>query len=230
MKILGIIPARSGSKGIPGKNSKLLNGIPLIGYVAKDAMQSKLLDRVIVSTDSEEIGSIASNFGVDFPFLRPKEISTDTSPSIDFIRHALLTLKERGEIYHAVCLLQPTSPFKAPGFIDSCIDKFLSEDLDSLVSVLEVPHEFNPHWVFEDTGEGILKIATGESQLIPRRQDLPKAYFRDGSVYVFKSDLVLEKNTLIGGRLGFMLSQESYYCNLDTMKDWELAEEKVKNL
>ncbi len=228
-RILGIIPARSGSKGIPGKNIKLLNGIPLIGYVARDAMQSKLLDRVIISTDSVEIGTIASNFGVDFPFLRPKKIAGDTSPSIDFIKHALSALRERGEIYHAVCLLQPTSPFKPSGFIDACIEKFLEEGLDSLVTVLEVPHQFNPHWVFEDSGDGVLKISTGESELIPRRQDLPRAYFRDGSVYVFKSDLVLEKNTLVGGKLGFMVSNESYYCNLDTMKDWEIAEEKVKN-
>lgn len=230
MRILGIIPARSGSKGIPGKNIKLLSGVPLIGYVARDAQESKFLDRVIVSTDSEEIGTVAQQFGIEFPFLRPKEISGDKSPSTEFIKHALITLKDRGEYYDAVCLLQPTSPFKPVGFIDACLAKFIKDQLDSLISVLEVPHEYNPHWVFEESQSGDLKISTGDAQLISRRQDLPKAYFRDGSVYVFKSDLVLENNILVGGKLGYLLSDERYYCNLDTIKDWELATEKVKFL
>ncbi|WP_236025662.1 acylneuraminate cytidylyltransferase family protein [Algoriphagus oliviformis] len=230
LKILGIIPARSGSKGIPGKNTKLLNGLPLIGYVARDAKESLLLDSVIVSTDSAEIGRIAEGLGLDFPFLRPDEISGDKSPSIDFVKHAILALAEQGKHYDAICLLQPTSPFKPKGFIDACIRRFVDGDFDSLVSVLEVPHEFNPHWVFEESADGLLKIATGEEQLIPRRQDLPKAYYRDGSVYLAKTDLILKESRLVGGKLGYVLSDESFYCNLDTMKDWYLAEEKVKSL
>lgn len=228
MKILGIIPARGGSKGIPNKNIKKLNAIPLLGYVAKDAIASKLLSKVIISTDSEQIGEIATQFGVEFPFLRPEEFSGDKAPSIDVVKHALTQLSQKGENYDAVCLLQPTSPFKPKGFIDTCIQKFISKDLDSLVSVLEVPHEFNPHWIFEETPSGNLKIATGEENLIPRRQELPKAYFRDGSVYLFTSKLVVEENKIVGGKIGYVLSDEFYYCNLDTMKDWDLAEDKVK--
>lgn len=228
MKILGIIPARSGSKGIPGKNIKPLNGIPLIGYVCRDAKKSRLLDSVIVSTDSHEIGEVAKQYGVSFPFLRPQEISEDTSPSVDFVRHAILHLMLQGEFFDAICLLQPTSPFKPEGFIDACLSKFIDGGFDSLVSVLEVPHEYNPHWVFEESENGSLKIATGETSLIPRRQELPKAFYRDGSVYVSKVDLILDQNKLVGGKIGFLLSDNAYYCNLDTMSDWFRAEEKVK--
>lgn len=229
MKILGLIPARSGSKGIPNKNIKLLNGIPLLGYVANDAKRAGLLAKVIISTDSREIAEVATKYGLEFPFLRPDEFSGDKSPSVDFVRHAILTLKERGEEFDAVCLLQPTSPFKPSGFIDQCLQAFVDGELDSLISVLQVPHEFNPHWTFEESAPGVLKIATGEQQLIPRRQDLPKAFYRDGAVYIFKSELVLRENRLVGGKTGYVLSDPAYYCNLDTMEDWYLAEEKVNN-
>ena len=229
MKILGLIPARSGSKGIPNKNIKILNGIPLLGYVASDAKKSNLLSKLIISTDSLEIAEVAKKFGLEFPFLRPDQISGDKSPSVDFVRHAIITLRERGEEFDAVCLLQPTSPFKPTGFIDRCLQTFLDGELDSLISVLPVPHEFNPHWTFEESTPGVLRIATGEDQLIPRRQELPKAFYRDGSVYIFKSELVLSENRLVGGKTGYVLSDPDYYCNLDTMEDWSLAEEKVKN-
>ncbi len=206
----------------------MLNGLPLIGYVARDAKDAHLLDSVIISTDSREIGEIAEGFGIAFPFLRPSEISGDKSPSIDFVKHAILKMAERGHHYDAICLLQPTSPFKPKGFIDSCVRQFTEGGYDSLVSVLEVPHEFNPHWVFEESTDGSLKIATGEGQLIPRRQELPKAFYRDGSVYLAKSNLILKESRLVGGKLGYVLSDESYYCNLDTMKDWQQAEERVK--
>lgn len=230
MKILGLIPARSGSKGIPNKNIKLLNGIPLLGYVSKDARDAKYLTKVIISTDSEEIGTVAENFGIEFSFLRPAEISGDKTTSVEVVRHALLALQERNEYYDAVCLLQPTSPFKPSGFIDQCLISFIEKGFDSLVSVLEVPHQFNPHWTFEEDIAGHLKISTGEQKLISRRQDLPKAYYRDGLVYVIKTDIILNDHVLLGGRIGYVLSDESYYCNLDTMKDWVLAESKVQNL
>ena len=224
MRVLGLITARGGSKGIPGKNIKVLGHQPLIAYVVHDGLQSKLIDKLIVSTDAEEIAEVAKKYGAEIPFIRPAELALDTTPSIDVVLHSIHYLEEQGEFFDAVCLLQPTSPFKPNGFIDHCIQKFIDSQADSLVSVLEVPHEYNPHWTFEMDATGNLAIATGETILIPRRQELPKAYHRDGSVYISKVSFIKEKKMLVGGNTLGVLSNSKYYCNLDTKKDWENAE------
>lgn len=224
MRVLGLITARGGSKGIPGKNIKMLGKQPLLAYVATDAKAASRIDKLIISTDDQEIAKVAEAYGVEVPFIRPAELAQDTTPSIAVVEHAIRFMEAQGEIYDAVCLLQPTSPFKPEGFIDACIERFIQLEADSLISVLEVPHQFNPHWVFEADSEGRLRIATGEEKLIPRRQELPKAYYRDGAVYVFKRDNVLIHSTLVGGSIGYVVSDINYYCNLDTMVDWRDAE------
>ncbi len=224
MKVLGLITARGGSKGIPGKNIKMLGSKPLLAYVAQDASVASHISRLVISTEDEQIASVAQKCGVEVPFLRPIELAQDHTPSLEVVVHALKTLENQGEVYDAVCLLQPTSPFKPKGFIDACISRFLELNADSLISVLEVPHQYNPHWVFETGQEGFLKISTGENSLIPRRQELPKAFYRDGSVYVFRKENVLVHNALVFGKTAFMLSNPDYYCNLDTMEDWGNAE------
>jgi CMP-N,N'-diacetyllegionaminic acid synthase len=230
MKILGLIPARGGSKGIPGKNIKILGNKPLISWVIKDGLDASKLDQIIVSTDSLQIGDTAKEFGAQVPFIRPEKLAMDQSPSIDVVIHAINFYEEQGVFFDAVCLLQPTSPFKPNGFIDSCVDKFEQSGADSLISVLEVPHEYNPHWTFKMDSEGDLSIATGESELIPRRQELPKAFHRDGSVYLAKVSLIKEKKVLVGGKTVGMASDKAYYANLDTMKDWHEAELTYKRL
>lgn len=230
MKILGLIPAREGSKGIPGKNIRNLGHQPLIAFSIKAGMDSKFLDHLIVSTDSNAIADVARKFGCDVPFLRPHELSQDHTPSIDVVLHALNFYEQKDVYFDALCLLQPTSPFRPKGFIDACIQKFLDMEADSLVSVLEVPHEFNPHWTFEMNSEGGLSISTGEDSLIPRRQELPKAYHRDGAVYIAKVSLIKEKKVLVGGKTVGMISDKSYYANLDTLADWEKGEETYKRL
>ena len=121
MRILGLITARGGSKGIPGKNIKPLHGKPLLGYVAGDGLNSSTLSKFIISTDDQKIADVARDFGVEVPFLRPKELAADDTPSIDVLRHALRYFDEEGDHYDAVCLLQPTSPYKPEGFIDRCV-------------------------------------------------------------------------------------------------------------
>ena len=189
----------------------------------QDGLQAELIDKVIVSTDSEAIAEMAKQYGAEIPFSRPAELALDTTPSINVVIHAIQFLEEKGEFFDAVCLLQPTSPFKPKGFIDACIQKFIDCEADSLVSVLEVPHEYNPHWTFEMDTSGHLSIATGEATLIPRRQELPKAYHRDGSVYISKMSLIKEKNLLVGGKTVGMLTDPKYYANLDTLEDWDKA-------
>lgn len=229
MRILGIIPARSGSKGVPGKNTRLLGDKPLIAYTIESALLANGLSDVIVSTDCENIAEIAKEFGASVPFIRPAEFARDTSKSIDVVLHALDKMNEMGKLYDAVLLLQPTNPFRPVGFIDKCINKFNESEFDSLISVLPVPHEYNPHWVFKSDIKECLKIATGESDIIPRRQDLPSAYYRDGSVYITKSSVLQNKNSFFGDKLGFVEANIQTHVNIDTLKDWELAEYKLKN-
>lgn len=230
MRVLGLITARGGSKGIPGKNIKVLGHQPLIAYVIQDGLNAELIDKLIVSTDSEAIAEMAKQFGAEIPFIRPAELALDETPSIDVVIHAIQFLEKQGEFFDAVCLLQPTSPFKSKGFIDACIEKFIETQADSLVSVIEVPHEYNPHWTFEMDIAGHLSIATGEAILIPRRQELPKAYHRDGSVYISKVSLINERKVLVGGKTVGMISDTKYYANLDTLEDWAEAEQTYKKI
>ncbi|MGM1056404.1 MAG: cytidylyltransferase domain-containing protein [Bacteroidota bacterium] len=229
MKILGLIPARGGSKGIPGKNIKLLAGKPLLEYTFESAKASALLSRVILSTDDPEIIRTAEKIGLEVPFIRPKKLAEDTTTSLEVIKHALEELKINGEEYDAVCLLQPTTPFRETGLIDSAIKKFTEGNFDSLISVREVPADFNPHWVFEEK-DGKLQIATGEQEIIPRRQDLPKAYHRDGAIYITKTSILTDQNSLYGKNIGFINTTGSPYVNIDIPKDWEEAEQLIKFL
>lgn len=228
MRVLGIIPARGGSKGIAGKNIKLLGGRPLLQYSFEAAKDSGLLTRCILSSDSEKIIEKGRKLGLEAPFIRPAELARDDTPSIAVIEHALRFLEEKGENFEAICLLQPTTPFRSPRLIDRAIEKFMAQEVDSLISVREVPHEYNPHWVFEEK-DGSLAIATGEKEIISRRQELPKAYHRDGAIYLTKTEVIQKRNSLYGDRIGFIENEDPNYVNLDTHADWKRAEELLKN-
>lgn len=226
MKILGLIPARGGSKGVPGKNIKSLCGKPLLQYTWESAKESRLLAKTILSSDDKNIIEIAENFGLHSAFVRPAEFAKDTTPSIEVIKHAIQFFQEKGEIFDAVCLLQPTTPLRSHDLIDFCIEKFIEGNYDSLITVREVPEEYNPHWVFEEK-QGSLKIATGENEIIPRRQELPKSYFRDGAIYLTKVDVILNQNSLFGNKIGFYNTENTRYVNIDTPEDWEKAEKII---
>jgi CMP-N,N'-diacetyllegionaminic acid synthase len=228
MKILAIIPARGGSKGVPGKNIKLLNGKPLLAYTSEIALQSKYLTEVIVSTENEQIGEVAKRLGIKVPFIRPMALAQDNTPTIDAIIHALEWYENQSIFFDAVCLLQVTSPFRTVAFLDEAIRKFIASGCDSLISVQKVPHEYNPHWTFEQNPEGNLKIATGENQIISRRQELPTAYHRDGSIYITKTGVLLEQHSLYGKSTAFVESSKESYVNIDTIDDWKKAEEMIK--
>jgi CMP-N,N'-diacetyllegionaminic acid synthase len=229
MRILGIIPARGGSKGVPGKNIKLLNGKPLLQYTAEIALKSQYLTTVILSSDDNQIITVAKSLGIQVPFLRPEELAQDTTPTIDVIIHALRWYENQAIFFDAVCLLQVTSPFRTVAFLDKAIEKFIASGCDSLVSVQKVPHEYNPHWTFEVNTEGNLKVATGEEKIISRRQDLPNAYHRDGSIYIMKTEVLLQQHSLYGKSISFIESTPELYVNIDTLADWEKAEQMIKN-
>jgi CMP-N,N'-diacetyllegionaminic acid synthase len=230
MRILGLIPARGGSKGVPRKNIRLLGGKPLLAYTTEPALKVKSLSRVILSTDDPEIASIGMQLGLDVPFLRPAELAEDTTPTLPVVKHALKFLKDAGEEFDAVCLLQPTNPLRNSEDIEASIEKFISGGYDSLVSMLEVPHEHNPYWVFFEDEEGLLHLSTGGTEPIPRRQMLPKAYHREGSIYITKTNVILDKNSLFGDKIGGYLMKTACPINIDTMEDWKVAEQYFKNL
>jgi CMP-N-acetylneuraminic acid synthetase len=229
MNILGIIPARGGSKGIPYKNIKLLDGKPLIQYTTEIALASKMLSKVIVSSEDEKIVEVAENLGVEVPFVRPTDLAKDNSPTLPVIIHALEFYKKQGVFFDAVCLLQVTTPFRTVAFLDEAIQKFIQSQADSLVSVLEIPHEYNPHWAFE-VKNNTLQIATGEKDIIPRRQDLPKAYHRDGSIYITKTDVLLHQKSLFGEKINYIVSDQETYVNIDEPTDWEKATRLISKI
>lgn len=228
MRILAIIPARGGSKGVPRKNIKLLGGIPLLTYTSQLAKKSRLISKVVLSTDDSEIAQVGLKEGIEVPFLRPSELAQDSTPTLPVLQHALEYYATIGEHFDAICLLEATSPFRSLEFLEAAIAKFISTDADSLVSVLPVPSNYNPHWTFEEDAVGFLKIATGESTIIPRRQELPKAYFRDGSIYLTKSE-VIKSGSIYGVKTTFLENDPLYYVNIDTQEDWIAAEEWLVN-
>lgn len=224
MNILGIIPARGGSKGVPNKNIKLLNGKPLIAYTSEIALASKQLSKVIISSDSQEIIEVARDLKLEAPFVRPTHLAEDNTPTLPVVLHALDFYEKQDVYFDAVCLLQATTPFRTVAFLDDAIQKFKKAATDSLISVLEIPHEYNPHWAFTKKDTNTLKIATGEKEIITRRQELPKAFHRDGSIYITRTNILKERRSLFGDTIAYIESSRERYVNIDTLSDWKRAE------
>jgi CMP-N-acetylneuraminic acid synthetase len=181
-----------------------------------------------VNTEDAEIKNIAIQGGVQV-FDRPAELAGDAARSIDVVLHMLGSLEEKGEIFDAVLLLQATYPFRKKDLIPGAIRNFKERGADSLVSVIRVPEHYNPHWCFEEK-QGYLKISTGEDTLIPRRQELPAAYVRDGAIYLTKVEVLKKKMGFIGDRMAFIESDPENYINLDGPDDWEKAVQMCKRI
>lgn len=224
LRVLGLVPARGGSKGIPRKNIRRLAGKPLLEYTIEAARSARRLDRVVLSTDDPEIAEVGRRCGIEVPFERPVELAGDTTPTLPVVQHALRWLEASGDRFDAVCILQPTSPLRSPVIIDGCIELLEQEHVDTVMTVLPVPAEHNPHWVFFKDGDGLLHLSTGEPTLIPRRQDLPPALHREGSVYVTRRDVVLLDERILGKRVMGYCLDPARSVNLDEEKDWQRAE------
>jgi CMP-N-acetylneuraminic acid synthetase len=223
MRVLGVVTARGGSKGIPRKNVRVLGGKPLIAWTAEAARDSRLA-RTILSTDDDEIAAAGRAAGLEVPFMRPAELATDKAPTLPVLQHAVAFVEERGDRYDAICLLQPTNPLRTAALVDACLDRFEATHADTLITVLPVPAEHNPHWVYFDAPDGTLRLATGEAAPIPRRQELPPAYHREGSVYLMRRDVLMEQGSLYGARVVGYPVDPARTVNLDTEDDWRHAE------
>lgn len=225
-KILAIIPARGGSKGVPKKNIKELNGKPLIAYSIDEAKKSKYIDRLVVSTDDLDISSISKEFGAEVPCLRPENLATDKSPTIDCITHMINFLREKENyIPDYVCLLQCTSPLRTYNDIDGTIEKALSLNVDGAISVCEA--EVNPYWSNIFNGDK-LEYFINEGKQITRRQDLPKVYRINGAIYCIKTDILLKYNTFETDNVtGYVMSNRNS-IDIDDYIDFKLAEIYMK--
>ncbi|MGB5811546.1 MAG: acylneuraminate cytidylyltransferase family protein [Polyangiales bacterium] len=228
MRILGLIPARGGSQGVPRKNVRLLGGKPLIGYTISAAHEASRVDRVVVSTEDQEIAKVAKSLGAEVPFMRPNALAQNDTPMLPVIVHALETLRVEGWEADAICLLQPTFPFRRADEIDACVEAFEERGADCVISVHHVPHQFNPHWVYVEEADRTLVLATGEREPIPRRQELPAAFHRSGAVYVSRADVVLNGGSLYGERVVGYETPADTACNIDTMDDWARAEAMIE--
>lgn len=229
MKILGLIPARGGSKGVPRKNIKMLCGKPLLAYSIETALKSECFDEIMVSTDDSEIANIALKLGASVPFMRPSTLADDLSPTVDTVLHVLEEYQKMDKIFDAVCILQPTNPLRTIEMISLSVNKFRSSKTDSLISVREVPHTFNPYWIFEDKDDcGLLSpVSRGHNNIISRRQDLPKVFYRDGSIYITKASVISNLRSLYGASISYINFEHESHINIDTMDDWKLAEKML---
>ncbi len=227
MKILGIIPARIGSKSLRFKNIKIFNGRPLIYWSITSAKKS-LLNKVIVSTDSKKIKNIALKYNCEVPFIRPKNISDDKTKGIKVMQHAVNYYKNKNLNFDAVMLLQPTCPFRTKDDINKAIKIFKEKKPDSVISLVDV-EGFHPARMNLIKKNKIVKPDFAERIENIRRQDLKKMYLRSGAIYLVKNT-VLNKNSLIGKISKPIITPKSRSFNIDTKLDFEIAELYAKKI
>ncbi|RZJ45682.1 MAG: acylneuraminate cytidylyltransferase family protein [Brevundimonas sp.] len=182
-RVLAIVPARAGSKGLPGKNIRPLAGKPLLAWPIAAARASAHVDRVIISTDDQGFADIAVAHGADAPFLRPAELAGDTAPSIDFILHAVDTLAKAGDLYDYVVLLEPTSPLTEGADVDAALEQLVAADADAIVGVSKLEATHPAFAVRKDDQGAITPYASATFGEMPRRQDIEPLFSLDGTLY-----------------------------------------------
>jgi CMP-N-acetylneuraminic acid synthetase len=228
MRILGIIPARGGSKGIPRKNIRVLAGKPLLQYTAEAARRAKGLTRTILSTEDPEIAEIGRHCGLEVPFLRPPELAKDDTPTLPVIQDAVRRLEAVGDHFDAVMILQPTNPLRRPDDIDGAIALLEKTGADSVISFVDVGEKHPARMKFIDAEGRVIDPPFAEAFEGQRRQDLPKLYLREGSIYLTRRDMLMNQNSIKGNDCRAWLIAEDRACNIDTLFDWFLVEQLLK--
>lgn len=225
-KVLAIIPARSGSKGIPMKNIRELNGKPLLAYTILAAKKSKLIDRVIVSTDSQKIAKIARKYGVEVPFLRPKLISTDRTPMMTVIKHSLDLLQDTDYMPDIIIILQPTSPLRSAALIDKSIRLLRKSDATCVIAVSKVKtHPFSSFWYKNKELIPFIK----NFKKFYQRQQYPTLYFPTGSIYTFWNNTIKKYNSIYGNKILPIFVEDESIVDIDTMLDLFISEMIMSN-
>tara|TARA_B100000795_G_C22797497_1_gene440111 strand:+ start:1043 stop:1744 length:702 start_codon:yes stop_codon:yes gene_type:complete len=228
MKILAIIPARGGSKGVPRKNVIEINGNPLISYTISAALKASLITDIVVSTDDPEIAEISRKLGAQVPFMRPLDLASDQAQSAPVIEHALFFMEKIKDFkYDAILMLQPTSPLRTSQHIEESLDLFKSKECDSVVSVTSVGgnHPFRMKRLINN--QLVNYIDQGFWNMKPR-QSLPDVYIRNGAIYLISREVFIQQRQLIGNNcLGYVMS-DSDSTNIDSPIDLKIAELLLK--
>ena len=229
-KILAVIPARGGSKGIPNKNIVEIGGNPLIKYTIDTALGSEMLTHCVVSTDSDEISDVAKSCGALVPFKRPKHLSDDKALSLPVMQHAVEFMEaEQGYQYDLVIMLQPTTPLRQTKDIDNAINLLFDGNADSVISVVEVEghHPLRMKRVVD--GRLINYIDQGHEDMRPR-QELPPVYIRNGAIYATRRNVLIKSNSFVGVDSRAYIMPDDRSVNIDTIDDLFLAENYLKKI
>ena len=235
MNILGVITARGGSKGIPGKNIKPLLGKPLIAYTIEAAKASGVFDRIILSTDDEAIARVARAYGCEVPFLRPSELAQDATPHLPVMQHAVSWLKDNnGYSSDYTMILPPTAPLRQPSHIREAVALLQNTRADSVIAVAEIPTQFTPYKAMVRGDDGSLRLITGSPlwKRALRRQDIPAAYWSVASLYLFRTELLFDpvEPNFYGEKAMPYVVEEKYVVDIDTPEDWERVEQAMRKL
>ena len=224
--VLALVPARGGSKGIPDKNIRPLAGRTLIEYAARAASASAVVDRLVLSTDSERVAAEGRRAGLEVPFIRPSELAQDDTPMLPVIDHAVEFLAQHGWEAEIIVLLQPTSPLRTPTHIRAAVQELRESGADSVVSVVELPRHVSPDYVMRiDSGRLVPFLAEGVR--ITRRQDARPAFVRDGTVYAFWTRTLREARSIYGQDCRPLVVPARESITIDTADDWQDAERRL---
>jgi len=225
-KVLALIPARGGSKGLPDKNIRLLAGRTLLEYAARAASASGVVDRIVLSTDSERIAAEGRRIGVDVPFIRPRELAGDATPMLPVVEHAVDALEQGGWRPDIVVLLQPTSPLRRPEHVRTAVQQLRESGSDSVVTVVELPRHVSPDYVMRiDDGRLVPFLPDGAA--VTRRQDARPAFVRDGTVYAFWTRTLRETHSIYGRDCRPLVVPARESLTIDSPQDWEEAERRL---
>jgi CMP-N-acetylneuraminic acid synthetase len=228
MKVLAIVPARGGSKGIPRKNIASLMGKPLLAYTAEAARAARRLTRALLSTEDEEIAHVGRHYGLDVPFLRPPELARDDTPTIPVLQDVVRKLEAVGDRYDAIFVLQPTNPLRRAQDIDGAIELLERTGADSVISFVDVG-EKHPARMKIVTAEGrVMNPSFAEQFEGQPRQALPKLYLREGSIYLTRRSVLMDQSSIQGCDCRAWLIPEERACNIDTPFDLFLAEQIMR--
>jgi N-acylneuraminate cytidylyltransferase len=227
--VLGLIPARGGSKGIPGKNIRPLGGRTLIAYAASAARESGVVDRMVLTTDSPDIADEGRRAGVEVPFLRPSALAQDDTPMLPVIEHAVESLAQGGWSPDIVLLLQPTSPLRRAAHLRQAVELLQDSGADAVASVVALPRHLSPDYVMR-IDEGRLVPFLEQGARVTRRQDARPAYVRDGTVYAFWTRTVREQHSIYGRYCAPLVVPAAESLTLDSEEDWIEAERRVTAL
>ncbi len=222
MKVLAIIPARGGSKGVPGKNIRKLNGKPLIGYTVETAKKSKYVNRVVVSTDNQKIANLAKSFGAEIPFVRPKYLAVSSAKTIDVVKHTLKTLKNKFQYEpDIVTLLNPTVPFRKEDAIDESIETLVKSKADITVQVKEITtHPYRAYWLKNN----FLKPLKKDFLKYHQRQMFPKCYYSTSGISTFWNKNIAKYGHMFGPKIKPIISHDESNIDIDNIFDFFMAE------